>query len=266
MDHNPTEVQIHGLCDASEWAYAAVMYIQCSYQDHYLDTRLVTSKTRVAPIKKQTIPRLELLGALILARLMNTVVQLLDKSCEVYCWTDSTTVLQWIKNKQVYKQYIQNRIDEIRQLTCQYSWRHCPGELNPADLPSRGIGASELVKAQLWWKGPGFLTNQEDKWPMTNLNGFSVQARTEILRGQNPICHSLFVTETSRQTQLDISRVIEVKNFSGFSHLLRITAYVLRFVKHLKTCIGEPSVTEEFNNSLRANEIESAELVWIRSV
>ena len=134
------------------------------------------------------------------------------------------------------------------------------------DLPSRGTGGSELVKAQLWWKGPGFLTNQEDKWPMTNLNGFCVQARTEIVKGQNPICHSLFVTETSRQIQLDISRVIEVKNFSGFSRLRRITANVLHFVKYLKKCIGEPSVNEEFNNSVGANEIESAELVWIRSV
>ena len=106
LDHNPTEVQIHGFCDASERAYAAVVYNRCTYQDHYLDTRLVTSKTRVAPIKKQTIPRLELLGALILARLMNTVVPLLDKSCEVYYWTDSMTVLQWIKNKRVYKQYM----------------------------------------------------------------------------------------------------------------------------------------------------------------
>ena len=155
----------------------------------------------MAPIKKQTIPRLELIGALILARLINVVVPLLNKSCDVYCWTDSMTVLQWIKNKRVYKQYVQSRIDEIRHLSCQYSWRRCPGEFNPADLPSRGTGAGELVKAQLWWKGPGFLTNQEGEWPVTKLNEFSVQASTERVKDRNPIFHSLFVAESSRHQQ-----------------------------------------------------------------
>ena len=227
LNRNPTEIQVNGLCDASERAYAAVLYIRCTYNADHIDTSLVTSKTRVAPIKKQTIPRLELLGALILARLINSVVPLLGRTGAVYCWTDSMTVLQWIRNKQVYKQYVRNRVDEIHQLTLQCSWRHCPGGVNPADLPSRGTGVSELVKLQLWWKGPEFLTLSEDKWPDASVNELGAQASTEIVKSQPTIFHSLLLTEKSQHAQMDIYKIIEAKNFSVLTSMLRITAYVL---------------------------------------
>ena len=264
---NPTLIQVHGFCDASERAYAAVLYIRCTYSDNCIDTRLVTSKTRVAPIKTQTIPRLELLGALILARLINSVVPLLGRSCEVYCWTDSMTVLQWITNKRIYKQYVQSRVDEIRQMTNQCLWRHCPGAINPADLPSRGTGANELVKSQLWWSGPEFLKSSEDKWPVTYLKELSTQASLEIVKNQPTIFHSLLSTETSRPDQMDICNVIEVRNFSRFNRLLRVTAYVLRFVNHLKGGVRRQSGSKRVSTKLvEAGEMNKAELVWLRSV
>lgn len=267
LNHEPTEVQVHGFCDASERAYAAVLYIRSIYNANYIDTRLVTSKTRVAPIKKQTIPRLELLGALILARLINSVVPLLGRSSAVYCWTDSMTVLQWIRNKRVYKQYVHSRVDEICQLMSQCLWRHCPGVVNPADLPSRGTGASELVKAELWWKGPEFLTFSEDKWPVASVNEFSAQASAEIAKSQPTIFHSLSITERTRNAQVDICKVIEAKNFSTLTRLLRITAYVLRFVDRLKNGLGDQRGTDEMSQTLlEAMDLEKAELVWIQSV
>ena len=111
---SPLDVHLHCFCDASELAYAAVLYVRCDYGNDHIETRLVAAKTRVAPIKQQTIPRLELLGALILARLLRSVIVQLKEVSQVYCWTDSMTVLQWIRNKHVYRQYVQNRIDEIR--------------------------------------------------------------------------------------------------------------------------------------------------------
>ena len=71
----PAEVRLHGFSDASEQAYVAAIYLRAIYHDGSVTTRLVVAKTRVAPIKKQSIPRLELLGALILSRLANTVVK-----------------------------------------------------------------------------------------------------------------------------------------------------------------------------------------------
>ena len=60
--------QIHGLSDASEKAYAAVVYLRTEYEDHYIKSNIISSKTRIAPIRKQSIPGLELLRATILAR------------------------------------------------------------------------------------------------------------------------------------------------------------------------------------------------------
>ena len=108
-----------------------------------------------------SIPRLELLAALILARLISSVREALDKVLnitEVSCWTDSITVFYWIRSSKEFKQFVQNRIDEIRKLTDRKGWRHCPGIENPADIGSRECLASELVDDSLWWEDPAWLT------------------------------------------------------------------------------------------------------------
>lgn len=134
-----------GFGDSSEVAYAAVMYLK-NETSKGACTRLVMSKTRVAPMAKQTIPRLGLLAALILSRLVDRArVALLPmiKVDEVYCWTDSMTTLHWIKGAgREYRQFVENRVREIRQIVPPESSNHCPGIENPADLP--GIKAEAL--------------------------------------------------------------------------------------------------------------------------
>ena len=136
-----------------------MVYLRSIYSDGHIEICLVASKTRVAPIKSQTIPRLELLGAVISARLFNSISNSLpiDDEIEKFFWTDSTTTLQWIQNDKPWKQYVRQRVQEIRQLTPRERWRHCPGSENPADLPSRGLSVNELIKSQVWWEGPAFL-------------------------------------------------------------------------------------------------------------
>ena len=127
--------------DASSSAYAAVVYlvIKSRISTH---VQLIASKARVAPLKQQTIPRLELLAALILARLTARIKTALEQclviSC-VCCWTDSKNVLYWIKRKdKEWKQFVNHRVAEIRQLLPTDIWAHVPGVENPADLASRG--------------------------------------------------------------------------------------------------------------------------------
>ena len=158
---------LHCFCNASELAYAAVLYVRCDYGNDHIETRLMTAKTRVAPMKQQTIPRLELLGALILARLLKSIIMQLKEVNRVYCWTDSMTVLQWIRNKHVYRQYVQNRIDEIHQKTEGCQWRHYMGNINPTDLLSRRLTASDLIKTVLWWEV--FLNYHQVNGRMLNL-------------------------------------------------------------------------------------------------
>ena len=121
--------------------------------------QFLCAKTRIAPLKKVTIPRLELLSALLLSRLISSVNNALEPEIEiseVICHTDSQVALCWIQGKdKEWRQFVQNRVMEIRALVPCDSWRHCPGVKNPADIPSRGVSPSEFrEKLSLWMHGP----------------------------------------------------------------------------------------------------------------
>ncbi|GFX98040.1 integrase catalytic domain-containing protein [Trichonephila clavipes] len=119
---------------------------------------------RVAPLNCVTLPRLELLGALVAARLASKVKKIvnLKRSCLQYHWTDSKIVLFWIKgNKTRWKQFVANRVNEITSLTDPHSWYHCAGNENPADFLSRGLSADCLVSNSRWWTGAEFLSDSE---------------------------------------------------------------------------------------------------------
>ena len=88
---------------------------------------------------------------------------------QVHCWTDSMCVLYWIHNNRLWKQFVNHRVQEIHKLTDKHIWRHCPGVMNLADLPSRGMNASELTNSRLWWHGPAFLQLPREMWPIDEL-------------------------------------------------------------------------------------------------
>ena len=70
-------------------------------------------------------------------------------------------MLCWIQNERQWKQYVSHCVDEIRRLKGKESWRVCLGTQNPANLPSRGLSAEDLVNSSLWWEGPQFLRQPE---------------------------------------------------------------------------------------------------------
>ena len=91
---------LHGFSDASSQVYGTVVYLRTVYDDKTISSVTVTSKRHVAPMKHQTVPNLELLGALVLTRLVSTVRKSLDSLPHLNCfyWTDSTVVLFWINH------------------------------------------------------------------------------------------------------------------------------------------------------------------------
>ena len=131
---------LHGFADASGKAYCAMVYFVCEFYGAITAT-LLTSKTRVSPLKPQTIPRLELMSGKILATLVNTVKNALEAEVEISrtcLWLDSKTALWWIANNGEWKQFVRHRVNEILKVTKKDEWAHCPGEENPADIGSRG--------------------------------------------------------------------------------------------------------------------------------
>ena len=165
LSSSAVHMELHGFSDASASAYAAVIYVRTVSTQGKTSVQILASKTKVAPIKKQSIPRLELMAALLLSRLAHTIVTVLHMEIKTFYWTDSMSLLYWIQHNKAWKQYLGTRVREIQHLTNKEQWHHCPGVLNPADLPSRGLGASELVNCRMWWEGPAFLRIKSDKWP-----------------------------------------------------------------------------------------------------
>jgi len=257
--------EVHGFSDASENAYAAALYLRTVYEDGTVSVCLVASKTRVSPVKKQTIPRLELLGALILTRLADTVMQQFPLKLPITYWVDSTTTLCWIKNHRPWKQYVSRRVNEIRSMSVGSQWRYCPGEVNPADFPSRGLEAKELIDCTSWWEGPSFLKLSKDEWPTLHDPPFDDVVYSELLKPPTSETHVLAAVVRT-VVPVDLDQVINCKDFCSLNRLLRVTARVLRFLemgrgKHLTV------LSVQYNGvSLNAAELDRAEILWIRSI
>ncbi|XP_030748228.1 uncharacterized protein LOC115876558 [Sitophilus oryzae] len=139
----PISLELHGFSDASQKAYGACVYIRASYPNEKVSCFLITSKSRVAPIREITIPRLELCGAHLLSTLITKVRSVLIERLSfdsVNLWTDSEIVLAWLHSyPSRFQVFVSNRISQIQTLTQDCKWRYVSSKENPADLLSRGI-------------------------------------------------------------------------------------------------------------------------------
>ena len=156
--------ELHGFSDASEEAYAGVVYIRVEYSTK---TSLITSKTKVSPIKRLSIPRLELCGAQVLTRLLCHAKKVFKIPVNsTFAWTDSTVVLGWLSGSpRRFKTFVGNRVSSIIDQLPPERWRHVPGPQNPADCASRGLFPIQLKEHELWWEGPHWLRLESSTWP-----------------------------------------------------------------------------------------------------
>ncbi|RUS69942.1 hypothetical protein EGW08_022298 [Elysia chlorotica] len=214
--------QLQVSVDGSEKAYGACVYLTCS-DDHDVQMRLLTSKVSVAPITKVTLPRLELLAALMGARLVKFSRKALElpKDTPYICWTDSKISLAWIQGEpNRWKQFVRNRVEEIQSLTNPSSWRHIPGKENPADLLTRGVKANLLTNSDLWLQGP--------RGAPSAVQNSAIEEEIDLIE-----------EEISPQVMCSVAvaeiPLIDYGKFSRFERLLRVSSLVLRFIENLKS-------------------------------
>ena len=152
--------EVHGFGDASQDAIAATMYIRILYSDHSV-MNLIISKTKVAPINSQTIPRLELCAATMLAKLVHSMIGPLKLNrFPVHLWSDSMDTLAWIKSSpHLWQPFVLHRVAEIQRILPDAQWHHIDGKVNLADPATRGISSQCLSESDIWWHGPKFLNN-----------------------------------------------------------------------------------------------------------
>jgi hypothetical protein len=86
-------------------------------------------------------------------------------------WTDSTSVIKYIKNEdRRFHTFVANRISTIREASEPWQWRHVCSKDNPADDASRGLMVAHFLQTTRWWEGPIFMWKQEEDWPNTALD------------------------------------------------------------------------------------------------
>ncbi len=145
-----------------------MVYLRAVYTDATTSTTLIMSKTKVAPLKSITIPRLELCSAHLLSKLLVHVIEALDVPLlsQVFAWTDSSIVLGWLNSDPgELKMFVANRVAETVDRSPPQQWRHVPTTDNPADISSRGMLPAELLQKSLWWHGPEWLLLSPNHWP-----------------------------------------------------------------------------------------------------
>ncbi|XP_024883586.1 uncharacterized protein LOC112462186 [Temnothorax curvispinosus] len=220
--------------------------------------RLIEAKSRVAPVDKLTIARLELLAALIGVRLWFSKKNALDCEGDVFFWSDSTTVLAWIQRNKPWNIFVANRVKEIRRLTNPSQWHHVPGIINPADLLSRGCKAKQLIESR-WWEGPAWLKLSREHWPSSkyDINEAEVDNETKRLVRRSK-------EEISSDNILVNNACLPEKGWymgeqSKYLKVVRVMAWITRFISNCRV-----SRTSRSSNELTAKEFAAAELAVLK--
>jgi len=212
-----------GFCDASQHGYAAVLYIKMLDHDSDSSIFLVGTKTKLAPITSLSIPRLELNAALLLSRWMNRIQTTLKSYLNIiglYAWSDSAIVLSWLKNPHTsFKVYVSNRVHQIITLMPDCRWLHIRSEENPADCASRGVLPSVLSTLSLYWQGPRFIHDDTATWDVT-VPSIPIPDLPET----RP---AVLVLSTELPSEW-------YDKFSSYDRLVRVVAYIYRFLKACK--------------------------------
>ena len=259
---NVSEVQyeLHHFADASSVAYGTASYLRVVKPEGALPIacHLLMAKSRLAPLKQQTIPRLELMAATLAAKVAKMIQRELDISVQrTTFWTDSTIVLQYIRSENKrFHVFVANRIGVIHDLSLPGQWRHVTSQNNAADDITRGMNAEELASKERWWTGPEFLRRPEREWPeqwtLTDVSDDDPEVK------QNKVTVESCTATKNIQSHNIIDELLARR--SCWQSLKRDVAWILRFISFLRGRYKHEMT------ALSVSELEAAEKAIIRYI
>ena len=225
-------VELHMFGDSSQDIFSAVAFLRArvTTPTGKVKTELVLGKARVAPMKVMTVPKLELQAALLAARLKREIMQAITVSVnQVFMWTDSTTVIQWINSNEKQPIFVANRVCEILEYTSVDQWNHDATKDNPADAGTRGMSA-EVLQLSSWVNGPHLLINSS--FPFVPNEGFINNMKLGV--NQAVIIEDTVSLATSVKKQITpVPSLFPFDKFSSYQKYLRIATYVFQLLpKH----------------------------------
>ncbi|GFS63221.1 DUF5641 domain-containing protein [Trichonephila clavipes] len=240
--------ELHVFVDASKGSYAGCVFAR-SIVDSRVRVILVRAKSRVAPLKLLSIPRLELM-ACVGARLVNSILKALNMpDLKVTLWSDSPTALWWIKEYGNWSVFVANRVKEIRQLTQIQSWKYVPGNMNIADLLSRGCSPRQMLNSK-WWEGPSWLKQNSEYWPDGEISCEPQEVNVERKE-----------TKNANVDPANDAPPLLICNVSDYDKMIRVFAWILRFVNN---CRKDYNKCKE--HELSVAEIENSEKYYLPDV
>lgn len=253
------KIELFGFADASKIGYGAAIYVRCSTSSEVW-CNLLTSKTRVAPVKTVTIPRLELCAANLLANLMQNIREKCKLNNLPYkLYSDSMVTLHWInRTPSELKEFVKNRVANIRSISKPSDWSYVPTKDNPADLCSRGMKPSEIISSKLWWHGPPFLNDIKFSVAKCETNELRNDEQLEVSKElKKKTCAALQLSHSC----LIIDGIPIINRYNKLAKIVRITAYVMLAIDKMRKRSSSDSGEM---NVLSNKRLNNALDVWIR--
>ncbi|GBN83642.1 hypothetical protein AVEN_43494-1 [Araneus ventricosus] len=212
--------ETHIFSDVSPKAYGCVAYFR-KVTDGTISSSFIVAKCRLAPLKKLSLGRLELMGA---QKKFPWIT-----SDYIFYWADSQITLHWINGDPLHwKEFVRNRVREIQEKTNRHHWNYCKGETNPADKLTRGLSIHVLMQDVVWWHRPDWLTSQNlsfNNSADSEINETDIA--DELTKNYDPV---MTVTEHYRNEFID--NLLSITN--DYTKLIRIISYVFRFAANCR--------------------------------